>query len=185
MKRLFLLLAFLLAGCGAVEQRQAVRHAETYIADKKPMAERGELAWSEYYKGLYNFLMWANAPGDTLGRVNEMTRVAQDYEAGKITKDEFDYRRRAVQAETRTADQTRAQQQAQASASQMAVAAQLLQASGPRVIVPQPVAPAPSGAGIVGFFQSQSTSGNLRYCRYSNGVVTTINVVELCPMNTQ
>lgn len=134
MKQLLVVVFLLLSGCGAyAERQQSVRHAETYIADKKPLAERGELKWSEYYKGLYQFFVWADAPGDVLSRVNDLSRVAQDYEAGYITKDDFDYRRRAAEAENRSAGQARAQQQ---SAAQLALAAQILQASGPRVLAP-------------------------------------------------
>lgn len=35
----------------------------------------------------------------------------------------------------------------------------------------------------MGFLQGQSTNGMLRYCKYSNGVIITINIVELCPLS--
>jgi hypothetical protein len=174
-----------LAGCAYAEHQQAVRHVHSYVADKRPMAERGDIKWSDYYKGLYNFLSAANAPGATLGQANEMIRVAGNYEAGRISKEDFEYARRDADAKSRTAAQALAQEQAQLGAAQMVAGAQLMQASGPRVLAPQVVAPAPSNAGIVGFLQSQSTNGNLRYCRYNNGVVNTINIVDLCPLNTQ
>jgi len=180
-----IVIAILLSGCAYAEHQQAVRHVHSYVADKRPMAERGDIKWSDYYKGLYNFLIAANAPGAALGQANEMIRVAENYEVGRLSKEEFEYARRDADAKSRTAAQELAREQAQLGAAQMVAGAQLMQASGPRVLAPQVIAPAPSNAGIVGFLQSQSTNGNLRYCRYNNGVVNTINIVDLCPLNTQ
>jgi hypothetical protein len=38
---------------------------------------------------------------------------------------------------------------------------------------------------LPGYLKSQSVNGSLRYCSYSNGVVSTVASVTLCPMNTQ
>ena len=35
---------------------------------------------------------------------------------------------------------------------------------------------------LMGFLQSQSTSGMMRYCVYSNGVIITISSIALCPL---
>jgi long-subunit fatty acid transport protein len=32
------------------------------------------------------------------------------------------------------------------------------------------------------FLVGQSTSGQLRYCKYSNGAVMTVDVADLCPL---
>ena len=184
MRRIIILMAIFIAGCGAMEQRQAVRHAENYVADKKPMAERGEILWSDYYKGLYNFFIAADAPGAVLAQVNEMGRVAENYEAGRISKSDFDYERRVAEVRTRGAAQARAYEQAQLGAAQTLATAQLLQATAPRPAYVAPAA-APAGFGLVGFIKSQSTNGMLRYCTYSNGVVKTVNSIDLCPMDTQ
>jgi hypothetical protein len=73
------------------------------------------------------------------------------------------------------------QYQKQSSDALLATGAQLMQASVPHTLTP---AAAPASI-IPGNLQSQSTSGALRYCKYSNGVVNTINIVNLCPLNTQ
>lgn len=148
-----------LAGCATYsDQQMASRHLQTYIADKKPLAERGELKWSEYYKGLYNFSMWANAPGDVLSRINEMTRVAEDFEAGRISRSDAEYRRRAIDAENRSAVQARVDQQ---NAAILAASVQLAQASGPRLLAP--VAPIDSAWD---WDLQRSSNGNLVWvCR--------------------
>ena len=40
-----------------------------------------------------------------------------------------------------------------------------------------------SAFAITGFLRSQSTSGQNKYCTYSNGVIITISAVELCPLS--
>jgi hypothetical protein len=176
---------FLLALTACAAGGSTTRYVEEYVAYKRPLAERGTLPWSDYYRGLYNLSAQAGAPGDFLGRVNDAIRDAEQYEAGTITESEFNYRQRALNAANMAAGQRRAQQAQQTNAAQLAVAAQLLQASGPHTLPsPQPQV-ATSPAVILGFLQNQSVNGALRYCRYSNGVVTTIRSVDLCPVNTQ
>lgn len=196
MKKILLSCLFAaLAGCAneaQLVQKRAIEHANAYVAENKPRAEKGEIPWSSYYRGGYEFFSRAGAPGDMLARINEAIRDSEEYEQGKISLNEFEYRKRALQAQEQTARQGYAQQEeqeralrAQQAAVQIAAAAQIMQASAPRPLaLPAQVAPAPSNV-ITGFLQAQSTNGMLRYCKYTNGVVNTINLVDLCPMSTQ
>jgi hypothetical protein len=174
-----LILAAALAGCAS---NPVVGNLQRYVATQKPRAEAGEIKWSEYFQGAYNLGVLANVPGDTLERLNNGAHSAELYESGAISKAEFDYQRRALGAADITAQQGRAQQARQASAAQLAAGYQMMQTSQPHTL-PQ-AQPAPPTV-LMGFLQGQSTNGTLRYCRYSNGVVTTIGVVALCPLNTQ
>jgi outer membrane biogenesis lipoprotein LolB len=36
---------------------------------------------------------------------------------------------------------------------------------------------------IAGFLQQSTDNGQVRYCKYSNGIITTIALVSLCPLN--
>lgn len=179
-----LVMALLLTGCAGIRQDTAVRN---YIDTTRPLAVNGSLKWSEYYERLYNLGAIHNMPGDSLARVNEAIRNAQQYEAGAITRDEFDYRMRALDATHRGAEQARMEQvraqEAQLATAQMAAGLQLMQASQPHVLAPA-VSTATAPVGLMGFLQSQSVNGFLRYCKYSNGVINTISSVSLCPLST-
>jgi len=39
-----------------------------------------------------------------------------------------------------------------------------------------------SAFAVMGTLTSQSVNGSLRYCKYSNGVIVTVNSYELCPV---
>lgn len=180
------LAAFLMTGCASqMQQRQAVQDTKNYISENKPRAQRGEMSWTVYLKGLYSHVSSTGAPGDTLSRINEAIRAAEDYENGRIPKSDFEYRIRQLDSQDRSASQMREQQAAQTRSAQLAAAAQYFQANAQRSPVTTPAAATVPAAGLIGFLQSQSVNGFLRYCRYSNGVVNTINSVELCPLNTQ
>jgi len=44
-------------------------------------------------------------------------------------------------------------------------------------------APQQSPAMMQGFLQQNTQNGAVRYCKYSNGVITTISSVNLCPLS--
>lgn len=176
-----LFVAVALSGCAT---NRAAKNLRQYVEIQKPRAQAGMIQWSSYYRGLYGLASAAGAPGDTLGRMNEAIRDAEQFEAGAITESEFEYRQRALGAADRSAQQQRAQQAQQNSAARMAIAAQLMQASGPRTLSPPSTVASPVGT-IMGVLESDSENGMLRYCRYSNGVVTTIRITDLCPLNTK
>lgn len=199
MKRLIILIALCFSiNSFAQNLSPDVQDFKNYVDSNRLMAEQGKLNWSIYYKGLYSRMANLNAPIDMLERTNMLIRDAELYESGKIDLSEFEYRRRSAQVQQASADQSRqnsartdaiiAQQQSeererQRSSNIMAIASQFLQSSAPRTLAPAPTLP--QSGGMMGFLQSQSVNGLLRYCRYSNGVVNTVNAVELCPMNVQ
>lgn len=148
------------------------------------------MRWSDYYEGAYSRAVAANAPGSSLSVLNKLIYLSKQYEGGAIDRDTFAYQQRGLLADGIQVEQ---QQEAQASAERSArwlAFSQAAQANAQRSVAAATPAPvtagvASPGIGIVGYLQDQSTNGTLRYCKYSNGVVNTINVVQLCPLNTQ
>jgi hypothetical protein len=187
MKIIAILACLLLASCASRPSRQFLDY-QAYIQHQKPKAQAGDIKWSDYYKGLYDKAAAAGAPGWRLTGFNQASGMAMRYEAGEITKDQFDYEIRALKAADASAgeaamaqERVEADRRAQLGASQMAAGAALIQASQPRPILPLPNTPTPTG--IYGGLQSQSINGQLKYCRYSNGVVTTISSWAICPVS--
>ena len=80
-------------------------------------------------------------------------------------------------------DQAEQQRQA-ASLELQRQALQLRRDSGPYVIEPMQPSQARPVGGMAGFLVDQKISGNLRYCQYSNSVVTTVNVMNFCPQKS-
>jgi hypothetical protein len=185
MKIITILACLVLAGCASRPSRQAVEF-QNYIAQQKPRAQAGEIKWSKYYADLYLKAAAAGSPGFRLYSINQASGAALRYEAGEINKDQFDYEIRAIRAaDTSAGDAAMAQerdeanQRAQLGVNQMAAGVALMQASQPRPITPLPVPQAPTTT--YGGLRSQSINGQLKYCRYSNGVVTTISSWANCP----
>ncbi len=42
-----------------------------------------------------------------------------------------------------------------------------------------------SALAIPGFLQSQTVNGSVKYCRYSNGVILTVGIIDLCPLSAE
>ncbi|MES2148622.1 MAG: hypothetical protein V4508_02405 [Pseudomonadota bacterium] len=74
------------------------------------------------------------------------------------------------------------ERQSTANTQMIAAGLALMQANQPHTLAQPAAAPA---SPIPGMLQTQTVNGFLRYCRYSNGVITTIASTTLCPMNTQ
>lgn len=178
----------LLAGCAA-QPSAAYRDYQSYVETSRPKAERGEMKWSEYYDGLYRAANNSGAPGHVLNNYNHAIRLSLAYEGGTMTKDEFQFQIRALQADSKSKQQADsdaaqvAQQQRQAvAAQQITASAQLLQQS----MQPQPYhltpAPQPVYSPTAGSPLKSTTYANgLRYCHYFNGVVNTISNSHNCP----
>lgn len=179
--------ALLVSGAflGCATTNEPAKYFHTYVATQKPRAEAGEIKWSEYYRGAYSLAVAANASGETLALINESIRTADQYEAGEINQSQFEYRRRAISAtQKEAADQheQQAQMRRAAAISMMAASLQNFQIH-PVQPIAQPQIKAPS-AMLTGFLQGETANRDLKYCRYSNGVVTTISAVTLCPLST-
>ena len=187
MKLSVLLVLLVLAGC-ATRPSPEMRAYNEYRITQGPRAFRGEIKASEYFLGLYERATRANAPAYALIGFNDMIALSKRFEAGEISKDEFEHYRRATFAKIGEGDQAAAaravevnQRQQAIGAAQMAAGAQMIAASQPRPALPLPV-PAPTiPTANYGGLQGQSINGQLKYCRYSNGVVTTISSWANCP----
>src|SRR5450830_375595 len=90
----FLVLFFV--GCAQIQQHEA----SSYVSTNKPLAESGSMKWSDYYKGLYEKVaqIKVNGTGQQLMLINNMISISLDYEAGKITKEQFDAATRDARA---------------------------------------------------------------------------------------
>jgi hypothetical protein len=194
MKLAIILAALVLAGC-ATGPTQEVMDYHSFIAQQKPRAEAGEIKWSTYYKGLFAKASAASAPGYLLSALNQSSGVALRYEAGQISKDQFDYEIRAIKAESASANDAAMAQvrietdrRAQLGVSQMAAGIAMMQASQPQpapIINYQQPIPIPGNAYVTGYLRDQSQSGTLKYCNYSNGAVITIAAHQICPQSTK
>lgn len=99
MKNFLVLVAFLLTACASGPTPQRVAY-DNYVSSNEARAESGAIKWSTYYEGLYSHGAAANAPAYVLKANIEMIDHARDYEAGKITKPEFQQNRRRVKVES-------------------------------------------------------------------------------------
>jgi hypothetical protein len=182
LKRIAILVLLLIGSCASKPPPQ-VTALQQYISENKPLAENGTIRWSQLYEGAYDRAAAAGAPGDSLARINDMIRYAQQYEAGSISRMEFEYYRRATGAEEASAEQQRAEKEQARRAQGMAQAAAAMQ------MMQQNRAPPPANPSapmvVPGILRSQSVSGFLRYCRYSNGVIFTVASTDLCPLNSE
>ena len=95
---ILIIAALLLAGCA----HQAVNEFKTYSESQKPKAESGEMLWSDYYKTLYSIAAKANGvanQADAMSIMNTMIDASLYYEAGTITKQDFDSIQRAAEVD--------------------------------------------------------------------------------------
>lgn len=146
MKIVFIVIssAFLLTACAqAPHTRPEVLELQRFAASAKPMAENGSMKWSAYYEGLYNREIAASSSGELLTMANDAWRAAQQYEAGSISKADFEYQQRAIRA--RATSISAAEEQAeQARRAQQAAAILSLRANLPapyQIVPPAPLAP--------------------------------------------
>ncbi len=76
----------------------ATRPYDDWLQDGKARAERGEISWSEYYVECFARLAEGGKgiKGNSadLEYYNAMIAVAAEYESGKITKQDFEEKRR-------------------------------------------------------------------------------------------
>jgi hypothetical protein len=99
--KIALLLTVFMIGCASTANNQyALSPSKQYSEANYPKVQAGEMKWSEYYKGLYESVSTERTltTGDELLTLNGLIGYAQDYEDNKITKDQFDSKRREAQA---------------------------------------------------------------------------------------
>jgi hypothetical protein len=91
----------LITGCAGISNNQyAIAPSKQYSDANYPKVQSGEMKWSEFYKGLYEKVSTERnlTTGDELLVLNNLIGAAQEYEANKISKDQFDSKRREGQA---------------------------------------------------------------------------------------
>ena len=90
-------LAVLLVGCASREGREALEWSKRTEA----MAVVGEIKWSDYYKQFFDKIVALPVHPDKaeyLDLTNLMIQIAERYESGEITKDQFDTGQRNYKA---------------------------------------------------------------------------------------
>lgn len=136
-----LFLCGIIAGCAAPRNPQADAY-RSYIAVNKPLAEQGAMKWSDYYSQAYQHALPLQSPLKpvALEQFSKLIGHAKDYEAGKISKEQFEFYRREAQIAQSRAEQDldfRMKQQQQISdASTTGAAMQLLQMGQPHTLAP-------------------------------------------------
>lgn len=118
----FIALALLLSITACAMQQPA----DKYVQMNLQLAESGALKWSDYYKGLFDEIARSKYlnRGSMMQRVNFMQQTALKFERGQISKEEFEFVRRDMQAQvvSETDELTRQQQIQRAQAIQKAAA---------------------------------------------------------------
>lgn len=192
MKITILLAALLLTACASGPSREQIA-LNQYIQQSLPLAGAGKMKWSTYFAEVYERGERAGMAGVMLDAVNLSSGYALEYEAGTITKEEFDYKTRAARTKAETYLQSVADQDAQRrqalGAAQLAAGLAMMNASQPQYAAPSPQSytpPRPSGnAYVTGYIRSNTVNGSLRYCNYSNGAVITVAASSVCATSTR
>jgi hypothetical protein len=108
MRYLILITAALLAAC----THPAVREFQTWSEQTKPLAESGQIKWSDYYKEAFKRISEVpNIPGkaSAMERADMLITASVAYEGDKISKEDFDsIRRIAAAAEQKEAESSSA-----------------------------------------------------------------------------
>lgn len=108
MKMIVLVISVLmLGGCTP----PAVREFNAWAETEKPRAKRGEIPWSQFYTEAYSRLEKAPSfsdKADAMALFSNAIQAAQLYEAGTITKDQFETFQRDMTIEAERRDQANA-----------------------------------------------------------------------------
>jgi hypothetical protein len=92
-KIVFVLFVLLLSGCVTNPMVQIRDEAKMYVAENRPKVMGGVLAWSSYYAGILAIAekIPPHIPGrmDQISSWREAINMAKEYEAGRITKEDF------------------------------------------------------------------------------------------------
>jgi hypothetical protein len=93
MKTIFFVLLFaLVAGC-ATNPNIARNQLMLYIAEERPKALAGTITWTSFYQGQMNlaksFPDSLNGKYELIADMTEALNMAQQYESGKISKEDF------------------------------------------------------------------------------------------------
>jgi hypothetical protein len=87
-KLIFLaLFGMLLSGCVTNPSVNAAQAANVYVAENRPKAMSGSIKWSTYYEGLVELAKQSNS--FQLSDWIEAVNMAKEFEAGRISKEDF------------------------------------------------------------------------------------------------
>ena len=104
-----LVVALALSGCASSQMNDLNAWAATAL----PQAKAGDIKWSDYYKTLFDKLSAIPSHPDKgiyMQMSSAMIKVSQDYEAGQLTKDQFDEAQRAAISQSATIEGQRSAQ---------------------------------------------------------------------------
>lgn len=90
---LILFIALWLSGCITNPATQFNEELRTHTSVNRPKAMGGTITWSEYYSGALAIAerIPSNVPSrfETISSIREAISMAQEYEAGRISKEDF------------------------------------------------------------------------------------------------
>jgi hypothetical protein len=116
MYRIFfvLILAILLNACASPQQKAQIAEFYKWQSSTQDQAKNGKVQWSVYYTELWTRLN--QMPDDpqkplAMSTTAELIPIARNYEAGKITKEQFEDLRRIIVSRTNQERQITLQQQ--------------------------------------------------------------------------
>jgi hypothetical protein len=114
---LFTLSISILVGCAINPAVKYVEEMKLYIAENRPLALSGTIKWTTYYEG--GLSLAKKIPPNIQGRSDEISdwlesiNVAKEYEAGRLTKEEFYKWREASNAKVEANNNTNRKNHAQ------------------------------------------------------------------------
>jgi hypothetical protein len=89
----FALIALLLSGCVTNPATKYIEDAKLYVAENRPKALAGSISWRAYYAG--GLEIAERIPPNVQGRFDQIVSwresiaMANEFEAGRITKEDF------------------------------------------------------------------------------------------------
>ena len=111
---LTLVLAFFITACASPQQQAQVAEFRSWQASRQAQARAGQVQWSVYYSELWSRMnQLPNDPQKPLmmATTAELIPIARRYEAGQITKEQFEDTRRIIISRTNQEQQNIQQRQ--------------------------------------------------------------------------
>ena len=111
---LTLVLAFFITACASPQQQAQVAEFRSWQASRQAQARAGQVQWSVYYSELWGRInQLPNDPQKPLmmATTAELIPIARSYEAGQITKEQFEDTRRIIISRTNQEQQNIQQRQ--------------------------------------------------------------------------
>ena len=111
---LTLILAFFITACASPQQQAQVTEFRSWQASRQAQARAGQVQWSVYYSELWGRM--SQLPNDPqkplmMATTAELIPIARSYEAGRITKEQFEDTRRIIISRTNQEQQNIQQRQ--------------------------------------------------------------------------